>query len=104
MRFINYILGWLSANQSRLESEDIQMTIVGPADIQTKKSIVIDATAGRFNGLFICWDTGECEVEVADLEAALDAPEDIIIQHKHYEFENTEELDVALHSFFETLT
>ena len=100
---INEVQKWLAENQELIESRCLSISVVGPTEQQTKKAIAIHISSSEQEGTFICWETGECDIDIADLAADRNLPISECVISSHYEFNSPNEVDQALQKFFKQL-
>ena len=97
---IKEVQKWLSENREFIESRCLNISVVGPTEQQTKKAIAIHISTSEQEGTFICWETGECDTDIADLTADCNLPISECVTSSHYEFNSPNEVGLALQKFF----
>ena len=94
---------WLAQHLEFLTGQGLVIDMSGPTEQQTKKSVVISVRTERFSAVIYCFDSGECEADIADLASSPDTDfEDAMESNSHFS-RTSGELETIFNGVFSKL-
>ena len=91
---------WLARHLQFLEGQGLVIDMLGPTEQQTKKSVVISVRTERFSAVICCFDSGECETDIADLASSPDTDFEDAVESSHHFFHTSGELETTFDGVF----
>ncbi len=94
---------WFQAHRGSLEAQGIVFEFYGETAEQTVKACNLNIGYGQYEAGICVWETGNCNIDLADMGADAFEPLDKCSSFVEFHFDAAAELDAALTLFCEML-
>ncbi len=100
---LNAFEHWFQVCRGPLEAHGIRFEFYGKTVEQTVKANNLNISYSQYEGTIRVWETGDCSIDLADMEADVSEPLGECSSFVELHFNASAELDSALSSFCEML-
>ena len=94
---------WFQAYRNSLEAQDIRFEFYSETVEQTVKASNLNISYGQYEGTVRVWETGDCNIDLADIGADVSEPLNECCSFVEFHFDASTELNSALSLFCEML-